>query len=112
MIAIRTQRAQGVFARAAFALLPISIIAASSPACSSKGQTIHVRGTVTDYDGAPLSGVYVTSERVSDLAHVDPATLDGVKTAADGSFTLDVQHAEDRVVITAVPSKNSSGETT
>ena len=47
-----------------------------------------VYGTVTDYDGKPVAGMYVTAERIDDPIHVDPRTLEAVRTGADGAFEL------------------------
>lgn len=87
------------------------LLLAAAPACSSGRRTV-VKGVVTDYDGAPLAGVRVTSERVTDLTHVDPSTLDGVVTAADGTFSLQLTGSDERIVLTAVAAKGAAGATT
>ncbi len=68
-----------------------------------------VYGTVTDYDGKPVAGMYVTAERVDDPIHVDPRTLEAVRTAADGSFELAIPTPAPRLVVVVLPERSANG---
>lgn len=66
-----------------------------------------VNGSVTDYEGAPISGATVNAydESVQDLsravARADGDPIDSATTDADGGYTLTLEPGEYRVVITS-----------
>lgn len=73
------------------------------------GSALTVYGRVTDYEDEPVAGMYVTAERVDDPIHVDPRTLEAVRTGEDGAFELTIAALEPRLVVVVLPERAADG---
>ncbi len=96
------------------ALSGLGLLACGSSSQGTLGASTHqapvvVNGIVSDYEGHPVAGMYVTVEHVPDPVHVDPRGLASVRSAADGTFALFVPSPGERLVVVALPERSGDG---